>query len=302
MSPEPKKFHIVGKLLTMLICLLLLSGQSLAQGRPSGLLIGIEPEHNIFTQMESYRKLAEYLSERAGIPVRLTVMSRYGEVLERFKKLHLDGALLDSHTATLAIDAMGMAPIVRPVNLAGNTSSHGLIFTRRDSGIKEIRDMHGKSFAFVDPATTEGYIFPMAYLRKNSITNPLTYLGHNFFTGSHASAISAILDGRADLGAAKDEAYSRQIARDPSISKELVIISRSEPLPPTTLFLRCDLAPELKKDLTDILLGMAGNIKGREILQSIGAQRFTRAEEKDYDIVRKMTTEAGLNRGRGKTQ
>ncbi len=282
-------------LITWLL-LLLLTGWSEAMANPRELLLGIEPEHNIFTQMENYRKLARYLADKTGIPIRFTVMSRYGEVLQRFKNLHLDGALLNSYTATLAIDTMGMEPIVRPINRAGDTLSRGLIFTRKDSGIKQVSDMRGKSFAFVDPATTEGYLFPIAYLRNHGITAPTSYIGRNFFTGSHASTISAVLDSRADLGAAKDEAYTKQITKDPAIAKELVIIARSEPLPPITLCLKTDLPPDLKQGLTKILLAMAENNEGREVLRSIGAQRFTPAEKKDYAIVRKMAKEAGLNR------
>ena len=280
------------------LILLLLVGHSEALDKPRELLLGIEPEHNIFTQMENYRKLAGYLANKSGIPIRLTVMSRYGEVLQRFKSLHLDGALLNSYTATLALDEMGLEPAVRPFNLTGDAFSYGLIFTRKDGDIKQVSDMRGRSFAFVDPATAEGYLFPLAYLRKNGIRNPGSYIGHNFFTGSHASAISAVIDGRADLGATKSDAYTRQLAKDPDLAKELMIIARSEPLPPATLFLRNDLPPEFKQVLTEILLEMAATPEGREVLRAIGAQRFTPAARKDYDVVREMAKEAGLNRGR----
>lgn len=284
------------------LLLVVLTGTSTAAPRPRELLIGIEPEHNIFTQMENYRKLAGYLTAKGGIPVRLTIMSRYGEALQRFKALHLDGAFLNSYTAAMTIEALGMEPLVRPVNLAGETSSRGVILTRRDSGIQRFSDMRGRSFAFVDPATTEGYLFPLAYLRKNGITTPGLFLGHQLFTGSHASTISAVLDGRADLGAAKEEVYQRQIAKDPTIARELVVLERSEPVPPTTLCLSGDLDPALKRELAGILLAMDKEEAGREVLQAIGALRFTKAEKKDYDIVLQMEKAAGITRRSTKTE
>lgn len=302
-SPPHPRPNTTGKLILLAgLLLLLLGNRSEALATPHELRLGIEPEHNIFTQMENYRKFAGYLASKTGIPIHLTVMSRYGEVLQRFKNLHLDGALLDSYTATLAIDTMGMEPIVRPINRAGDLLSRGLIFTRKDSGIREVGDMRGKSFAFVDPATSEGYLFPLAYLRNNGVRDPNSYIGHQFFTGSHASAISAVLDGRADLGAAKDAAYTKQIAKDPATAKELVIIARSEPLPPTTLFLKTDLPQQLKLELANALLAMPESREGREILQIIGAQRFTRAEKQEYGIVREMAKEAGLKRERVATE
>ena len=66
-------------------------GALLAQQNAT-LLFGVEPEHNIFDQMERYRALAAYLSDQVGIKVNLTIMSRYGEVIKRIHDRQLDGA------------------------------------------------------------------------------------------------------------------------------------------------------------------------------------------------------------------
>lgn len=301
MTPPPNHPRaLIGRLPLRLLGLLLLflAAPLPAHGQPQELVIGMEPEHNIFTQMETYGRLAAYLSQKSGIPIRLTIMSRYGEVLRRFKALRLDGALLNSYTATLAIDELGMEPIARPVNLAGDADAHGLIFTRRDSGIGGFAEMRGRSFAFVDPATTEGYLFPLAWLKKRGGGGPDTFFSRHFFTGSHASAISAVLDGRADLGVAKDRVYNRQIAKDPTITQELVILEESPPTPDTTFCLKNEIPADLKAKLSGILLEMDKNREGREVLAAIGSLRFTRASRQDFDIVRQMEKEAGLARPR----
>lgn len=295
LPPAPPRPAVYRRLFRVIaLGLFFLAAPAGALGSTRELVIGIEPEHNIFTQMEKYGQLADYLTEKSGIPIRLTIMSRYGEVLQRFKALHLDGAFLNSYTATLAIDELGMEPIVRPINLAGGATAHGLIFTRRDSAIHRIAEMRGKSFAFVDPATTEGYLFPLALLKKHGVADIKTFFSHHFFTGSHASAISAVLDGRADLGVAKDRVYNITVTKDPSIAKELVILEESPPTPETTLCLKQDLPADLKKRLTDIILGMDQSSEGREVLKTIGLSRFTRAGKADFDIVRQMKKEAGL--------
>jgi len=281
---------------TIALILVLLTGSGQALGQTRELVLGIEPEHNIFTQMTKYGYLADYLAKKSGIPIRLTIMSRYGEVLQRFKALHLDGAFLNAYTATLAIDELGMAPVARPVNLAGATVAHGLIFTRRDSGIRRIVGMRGKSIALVDPANYEGYLFPIAWLKQHGVTDIDTFFGRRFFTGSHASTISAVLDGRADLGAAMDVVYKRQIAKDPGIARELVILEESPPTPGTTLCLKMDLPAGLKEKLTGIMLAMDKNPEGREVLKSIDSLRFSRAARADFDIVRQMAREAGIAR------
>src|SRR6056300_1354945 len=110
----------------LLICLIFsaaLPGN--AFGQPQELLIGIEPEHNIFDQMKRYRSLAGYLSDKLGVQVKLTIMSRYGEVIKRFKTLKLDGAFLTSYTATMGIKELHLEPLSNPVNLNGESNSHG---------------------------------------------------------------------------------------------------------------------------------------------------------------------------------
>ena len=97
-------------------------------GQEQEILLGIEPEHNIFDQVERYRLLARYLSEQLGIKVDLTIMSRYGEVIKRFRAKRLDGAFLSSYTATMGIQELNLEPVVSPVNFTGESTSHGYIF------------------------------------------------------------------------------------------------------------------------------------------------------------------------------
>lgn len=276
------------------LLLSLLPGRLWAAGPPRELVIGMQPEHNIFTQMERYGRLARYLSEKSGIAIRLTIMSRYGEVLQRFKALRLDGAFLNSYTAAMTIDRLGMEPMVMTVNLAGDSTSRGLILTRHDSGITGFTDIRGKTFAFVDPATTDGYLFPLTLLKKHGVTDIDAFLGRHFFTGSHASAVSAVLDGRADLGAVKGKVYQQMVAKDPSIARELLVLWQSPPAPDLTLCVKRDLPADLKRRLADTLLNMDKVSEGREILKAIGEQRFIPATSQDFNIVREMARNAGI--------
>ncbi|NIA04934.1 MAG: phosphate/phosphite/phosphonate ABC transporter substrate-binding protein [Proteobacteria bacterium] len=262
--------------------------------KTGGLLIGIEPEHNIFDQIERYRNLAGYLSDQLGLKVRLTIMSRYGEVIKRFKSRQLDGAFLSSFTAALGIKEFKLEPVASPVNLAGKSTSRGYIFVRRDSGIKTVKDMRGKSFVFVDPATTEGYLFPMAFLRRHGVKDQNSFFSRCWFSGSHASAVFAVLDGRADIGAAKDTIFNKQITSDPSIKSELQIIAQSPPVPEVTLCLRDDIPATLRQRILSVLLNMKNTARGRQVLKKFEALRFIKASDSDFALISNMAQEAGI--------
>lgn len=259
---------------------------------PEELLLGIEPEHNIFDQMERHRHLAAYLSGQLDVKVKLTIMSRYGEVIKRFKSLRLDGAFLTSYTAHLGIRELDLEPVANPVNLNGESTSQGLIFVRQDSGIRDTKDMQGKSIVFVDPATMEGYLFPLAYFRQQGVTDSNRFFSRFYFSGSHASTIFAVLDGRADIGSAKNTVFNKLVKADPSISQELRIIARSPKVPEVTLCLRKELGPSIREKLSAALLNMDRTGEGKKVLAQFEALRFIPSNRSDFDIIEQMAQEA----------
>ena len=263
-----------------------------AAEQPKELLIGIEPEHNIFDQMEQYRFLASYLSDKLGVKVNLTIMSRYGEVLKRFKSLKLDGAFLTAYTATMGIKELNLEPIANRVNLTGESTSQGIIFVRKDSGIREAKDMQGKSIVFVDPANMEGYLFPLAYLKQHGITGINTFFYRFFYSGSHASTIFTVLDGRADIGAAKNTTFNRLVQNDPSIQKELYIIAQSPKVPEITLCLSNGIDLNLRERLATVLLNMDKNAPGKEVLEKFKARQFIKPDKGDFAKIEEMAREA----------
>lgn len=277
----------------LLICLVFSAAMpDIAFGQSKELLLGIEPEHNIFDQMERYRYLADYLSDRLGVKVKLTIMSRYGEVIKRFKSLKLDGAFLTSYTATMGIRELHLEPLVNPVNLSGESTSQGYIFVRKDSGISSILDMEGSNIVFVDPATMEGYLFPLVFLQQQDVKDINSFFHRYYFSGSHISAIFAVLDGRADIGAAKDTFYSSLVKNDPSIEQELEIIARSPKVPEVTLCIKSEIDQDLREKLGRVLLHMNKTPDGIKVLQRFKAIRFVESKKEDFIIIEKMAQRA----------
>jgi phosphonate transport system substrate-binding protein len=88
----------------------------------------------------------------------------------------MDGAFFGSFSYTLAHAKLGVEVLVRPENLKGISSYHGLIFVRKDSRIRTAKDMKGKRFVFVDKATTAGYLLPLDYFLEHNIkiTRPIS--------------------------------------------------------------------------------------------------------------------------------
>ncbi len=264
------------------------------QERPS-LLIGLIPEQNIFKQLERYQPLADYLSKKIGASIELKVLTRYGNIIDNFVSLGLDAAFFGSFTFTLAHAKLGVEPIARPVNIQGASTYHGFIFVRKDSGIKRGKEMKGKTFAFVDRATTAGYLLPLAYFKENGIEDYKTFLREFYFTGTHEDAIYDVLNRKADIGAAKNTVFNRLAAKDSRIENELVILERSPDVPENGLAVRKGLDDFFKNQLKETLVGMHGDPAGIKILRNFGAQSFIETTVDDYASVFKYAQEIGLN-------
>jgi len=283
------------------VCLMALLGCSREPASPprkaaeTKLLIGLIPERNIFRQMERYEPLAEYLFRKTGVKISLVVLPRYGNIIDNFRSSGLDGAFFGSFTYALAHAKVGVQVLARPVAPDNTSTYHGLIFVRKDRGIRTAGDMKGKRFAFVDKATTAGYLLPLEYFHDHGITDYKGYLKEAYFTGTHEDAIHDVLNGKADIGAAKNTVFHRLAKENPRIGKELVVLARSPDVPENALALRKDLEAPLRDRLKEALLGMHLDPDGKRVLERFGALRFIETANEDYAAVVKYAEHIRLD-------
>ena len=264
------------------------------ESRPS-LVLGLIPERNIFKQLDRYEPLATYLSEKIGADVKLKVLTRYGNLIDNFASAGLDGAFFGSFTYTLAHAKLGVEAIARPETVGGVSTYYGLIFVRKDSGIKSVGDMKGKCFVFVDRATTAGYLLPLAFFRAHRIENYKTFFKETYFSGTHEDAIYDVLNKKAEIGAAKNTVFARLAAADSRVKDELVILARSPEVPENGLAVRNDLDHAIRNKLQEALLNMQNESQGIQVLKDLGAMRFIETTDSDYANVYKYAKQIGLD-------
>ena len=276
---------------SVLIMVLVLSGLSYA----TEITIGIIPERDVFKQVESYRSLGKYIENKSGIKIRYTILSKSGNIIERFKQKKLDGAFWGSMTGAMAIRQLDMQPIARQVDLDNVSTHQGYIFVHKYSVIDSVERMKDVEIAVVDRATTTGYLFPLAYLREGGVENIDGHFTKYYFTGSHKDAINAVLDRRVDIGCADNTVFELLSLENPRIKEDLMIIAKSPNVLSTSLGLKKEVPLALREELKQILLDMNNNSDGREILSRFGAEKFIETTESDYASVFDIADRAGLD-------
>ncbi len=88
------------------------------------LLIGLVPEQNIFHQIERYEPLAEYLGRETGVRIELQVLPFYGNLIDNFETLGLDGAFFGSFSYALAHAKLDLEVLARPEDATGESTYH----------------------------------------------------------------------------------------------------------------------------------------------------------------------------------
>jgi len=282
------------KSILVIACIMLFWRVALAYENNT-LLIGLIPEENIFRHYEKYLPLAEYLSQLLNRPVKLTILSKYGDIIDRFVERKMDGAFFGALTGYISIYKLGLKPLVVPVLKNGKYSSPAYIIIRKDIPYHSIADLKGLVAALVDKATARGYLFLVSYLKENGIKNPDSFFKEVFFTGSHDAAIYAVADGRADITSVKATVYEKIIKKEPLLTEELKIIARSEAIVDSVMCIRKDLDPKIEKILLEGLLKMHEDPEGEKILEKIGLRKFIKANMEHFKEVQKLLETAETN-------
>ncbi len=259
------------------------------------LTIGLIPEQNVFKQMKRYKPIGEYIEKKTGIAITFTILPRYGNIIESFERKKLDGAFWGSFTGAMAIRKLGIQPVARPVNLDGTSSYHGYIFVHKDSVIHSIEGMRQSVIAFVDKATTAGYVFPTAYFKERGVKEMNTYFREHYFTGSHDAAIYAVLNKEAEVGCAKNTIFDMLAYENSAVRDDLVVLAKSPDVPSNGLGLRRNIAPAVKEKIEQVLLEMDRDPEGREVLKEFGVIKFIRTTEEDYGPVFELARKAGID-------
>jgi phosphonate transport system substrate-binding protein len=266
-----------------------------AQAPPPQLLIGLIPERDMFKQRAHYAPLAKFISEKAGVTIKLKTLTSHENLATNFVNEKLDGAFLESFTFALLHKSLGIEPIARPVSPDGASTYHGIIFVRKDSGISSGLTMKGKRFAFVAQATMAGYLLPLHYFKDEGIADYHSWFSETYFSGTHKDSIMDVLDKRADVGATRSTVFNRLGKKNTRIADELLILAQSPEVPKNTLSLRHDLDPVIKSKIKNTLLGMSADPNGKIILEQFGAKEFIETKDQDYQSVYQYAEEIGLN-------
>lgn len=154
-----------------------------------------EPIKIAFTQVGESKKAEELskilvgaLSEKTKLQIESIILTDYSTVGDLLKNGKVQFAFLPP-AAFVKVDEQGLVKVLLKKVWEG-PFYFSTILVRKDSKIKTIADLKGKTVAFVDEKSTSGFLYPKAALLKNKVL--MKDLKEVVYSGSHANSVGLL--------------------------------------------------------------------------------------------------------------
>jgi phosphate/phosphite/phosphonate ABC transporter binding protein len=278
----------------LLVLAVLVAGLATRPAAGRELKFGFTPVLSESDMRVEFEPLMTYLSDCIGQKVVLYVAKDYGDLRTQMESGAVD---IGTFSPFAYVDAArgGKIRLIAQCVINGTDTYRGVIVVRRDSGLKSLADLRGKRFAFVDPKSASGFVYPRALLIEKGIT-PESSFKETIFAGGHDKVIADVLEGRADAGAVYGDALA--VAKSKGVPTEnLVTLAMTDPIPHDAVAVRVGLDAALAKKIRAALVDLDKSAAGRRVIANSKPKELTGymlAEDSLYDMVRRTAKLAGM--------
>jgi phosphonate transport system substrate-binding protein len=180
---------------------------------------------------------------------------------------------------------------------SGKPTYHSCIWVRKDSGLKQLADLRGKSIAFADQVDMSGHLLPRDVFVRAGLLSARRIEGEFFkqvyFAGGDEQAMRAMFNGF--TGAAGVSQYAINLLRGEERDQVLALTNSIES-PSHLLIARPGLADELVNRTKQVLLALdKANPADKAILDKLyGVQGYAEAKLADFQEVARVAASYGF--------
>ena len=262
------------------------------------------PTNNDGSMEAKAKPFAEYLSEKLGMEVKVTLATDYSTIVEAMASGKVDLGIMPP-AAYVQARNQGAAEALLTSALGDYDQTTGLpiedsltgtfkgeVLVRADSGIKSFADLKGKKIATLNPSSASGYIYPVAELKELGIdpTVDCTLITVNDIP----SEMTAVLEGQVDACFVFEGArvvFGSKFEGD--LMSELKVLYLTEgDIPNDAIAVQPSMDAELKTKIKDVFSNMINDEAGAEAMSIWNHKGYDLADEKAYDTIQSYTEAA----------
>ena len=243
--------------------------------------------------------IQEEMAKAVGVKIIEINVADYNAVVEAMRTGRADIVSFGPVSYVQASERSGAEAMVTPApfgdkNRSGYTSK---IIVKAGSPVKTLADLRGKTFAFVDPASTSGNYVPTLELMNAfpGMTNEDLHTNGKFFSsvsfsGRHQHGLQAVVNGDIDAAPIASDILAYEIAAGRVKESDFVVIHESPRIPASPMAIRKDIPADIKAKVKAFLLSYK-NPKYFEFMLGFKPEtkaEFVEALDSDYNYVRDL--------------
>src|ERR1700761_9589090 len=191
---------------------------------------GVEPYDTAARLVPIYDKVGKLISDKIGCPVRIYVATSYNAEIESMRSGKLEIGEFGPLGYVLAHQVAKAEAVAAFAGKDGQPDHYwASLVTYPGSGIKTVAEIRGHSFAFSDPASTSGHLFPAYGLRKAGIDPDKDIKA--LYAGSHTASFEALYNHKVEAGELNSGQLESAKQRGHYKDGDMVFLWKSDAIP-----------------------------------------------------------------------
>lgn len=263
------------------------------------------PTNNDGSMEAKAKPFADYLTEKLGCKVNVTLATDYSTIVEAMSSGKVDLGIMPPAAYVQARD-MGAAKAILTSQLGEYDQETGLpvegemtgtfkgeVLVKADSDIQTLEDLKGKKIATLSPNSASGYIYPVAEMKEAGI-DPATDCTLTT-VNDIPSEMTAVLNGQQDACFVFEGArvvFSSKFEGYDLMNDLRVLYLTEGDIPNDAIAVRPDMDDEMKEKIKETFLNMPNDEQGAEAMSLWGHKGYEEATEEAYDTIKAYTEKA----------
>ena len=233
-------------------------------------------------------QIADWLAKKTGLSFKIEVGTSFGASIEAMGAQKAQVGFLNTFSVLLAEQKYGVIPAIAVVRKYATPDGYpdpdaalkdsmqtfykAEFLTKADSGINTFADLKGKTFCFVEPNSTSGYIVPNIILKANGI-NPETDFKAVVNAGGHDKVAIAVYKGDCDAGVTfvdtRTDASYKLYETYKDIGTVLKVFALSDRIPNDGVQFIKEMDAGTQKIIADALMEMSTDETAKQFLKDL---------------------------------